>query len=908
MSNPLHAPIPIAPESQRLLLSIIEYSPDFIAIARRDERMLFVNRAGQEMLGLDGDEAVGRTSIADYVSEEERERFRREVMPSLRNTGQFRGELRLRHFKTGQIVLVEMNSFAMPDPETGEASYFACVARDVTERRRTEAELRQTAYLLRTVTDATPDSVFVKDRKGRYVMVNEAGAHSVGYTPEGLLGKDDTALFGAEEARSLREWDQKVMESGQRLTRKESLTLGGASYCFTSTKVPYRDEQGNVIGLIGVSRDITEQTRAEAALRMSEERFRAFMDHSPAIAWITDGAGRMLYASDPYHRQIQLPPGEVVGRHVSELFPPEVAAVYLENIHEVARTGQTLKVTEPALRSDGSKGELLVYKFPLPQPGGDVAIGGVSVDVTDLKRAEAGLRLRDQALRAVAGGITITDPTQPDNPVVFVNQGFERLTGYTQEEIVGSNCRLLQGPATDPATVAELRRAAREGRSAAVEILNYRKDGTAFWNALSISPIRDEAGQITHWVGVQTDVTERRQLEEQFRQAQKMEALGRLAGGVAHDFNNLLTIVAGYGLLLLEQLPPQDPARAMVREMIDAGERASGLTRQLLAFSRKAMVELRVLSLKEVVADTERLLRRVIGEDIELVVHAEPDVGRVRGDAGQFTQVLLNLAVNARDAMPRGGRLTIEIRNVDLGEEYLRTHPEARPGRHVLLSVSDTGHGIPPEVLPRIWEPFFSTKDPSKGTGLGLSVVHGIIQQAGGHTTVTSEVGRGTTFKVLLPIVEARAVSSGPERSRLMPQGTETVLLAEDEDGVRTLARHVLCNCGYTVLEARDGEDALRLACLHIGRIDLVVTDVVMPRLGGRELAERMHERDPSVRILYLSGYTDDAVVRHGILEGEVAFLGKPFSPSDLAHKVREVLDRRPRGAPLPPNDPRRPR
>ncbi len=385
------------------------------------------------------------------------------------------------------------------------------------------------------------------------------------------------------------------------------------------------------------------------------------------------------------------------------------------------------------------------------------------------------------------------------------------------------------------------------------------------------------------------DVSARVSLEAQLRQAQKMEAVGRLAGGVAHDFNNLLTVINGYGELLLNRLPPGDANRDLVWEMARAGDRAASLTRQLLAFGRKTMIEPRVLRLEEVVGDTEKLLRRVIGEDVDLVTHFDQARGKVKIDPGQLTQLLLNLAVNARDAMPTGGRLTVEVRNVDLDAG---SGAAAEAGPHVLLAVSDTGCGIPADVLPHIWDPFFTTKEPGKGSGLGLAVVHGVVQLAGGQVQVHSEVGAGTTFKVYLPRVE-EAPSAGKSHhgTAALPRGTETVLLVEDEDAVRALGRHVLHACGYRVLEARDGEEALRVADRQTGGIHLLVTDVVMPRLGGRALAERLAREQPGLRVLFCSGYTDDAVVRHGVLEAEVAFLQKPFTTAALARKVREVLD-----------------
>ena len=513
-------------------------------------------------------------------------------------------------------------------------------------------------------------------------------------------------------------------------------------------------------------------------------------------------------------------------------------------------------------------------------------------DVTDRHQAEEALRLRDRAIGAATQGIMITDCGRPDDPVIFASPGFERITGYAAAEILGRNCRFLQGKDTDPAAVARVREAVRAGQPCTVELLNYRKDGTTFWNEMSVSPVRDAAGRLTHFVGVQADVTARRGLEEQFRQVQKMEAVGQLAGGVAHDFNNLLTIINGYGDLLLQSLPPDDPSRALVDEIRKAGERSAGLTRQLLAFSRQQVLAPRVLDLNAVVADTESMLRRLIGEDVRLAAVLAPDLWPVRADPGQVEQVVMNLAVNARDAMPRGGRLTIETRNVDLDEAYARTHPDARAGPHALLSVSDTGTGMPPEVRARIFEPFFTTKGLGKGTGLGLATVYGIVKQSGGHVAAYSEVGVGTTFKVYLPRVE-KAFGGPKAKSGLLspPRGTETVLLVEDEAGVRALTRHVLSRCGYEVLEAADGEEAMRVAAAHRGPIHLLITDVVMPGAGGRAVAEQIAARHPAVRVLYVSGYTDDAVIRHGVLREGVSFLQKPFSPVGLALKVREVLD-----------------
>jgi signal transduction histidine kinase len=400
-------------------------------------------------------------------------------------------------------------------------------------------------------------------------------------------------------------------------------------------------------------------------------------------------------------------------------------------------------------------------------------------------------------------------------------------------------------------------------------------------------------GEPLRAVGITLDVTERRTLEEQYAQAQKMDAIGRLAGGVAHDFNNLLTVILGNCELLLTDLDPDDQRQKDILEIQRAGTSAAGLTRQLLAFSRKQIIEPTVLDLNMVVAEMRAMLGRLIREDVTVVLALEPAVAPVKADRGQVEQIVLNLAVNARDAMPKGGTLTIETANVELDEHYAKAHLDVKPGRYVVLTVTDSGSGMTPQVQARLFEPFFTTKDVGKGTGLGLATVHGIVTRSGGSVNVYSEVGRGTSFKVYLPRADAaEMVADAPPPAVARPHnGSQTVLVVEDAEGLRKLATRMLQRQGYTVLGAADADEALGLFERNAS-IDVILTDIVMPGASGPELTRRLIEQRPALKVIYMSGYTEETIVQHGVLNPGIAFLHKPFTSDALGQKIREVLDR----------------
>ena len=510
---------------------------------------------------------------------------------------------------------------------------------------------------------------------------------------------------------------------------------------------------------------------------------------------------------------------------------------------------------------------------------GQAAGGNVGRLSGDLQRAEHYRRLFDFA----PVGIVYSDAA---GYYLDANACICEMLGYTHDEFVGLHASDIIAPVQVPEIQSTLDEINRQSADYRKEWQFRRKDGSIIDAEVSVTKFAD--GTL---LGMIRDVTTSRRLEAQLRQSQKMEAMGQLAGGVAHDFNNLLTVISGYSELLLGMPNLDRPVHDAVVAIRAAGERAASLTRQLLGFSRQTMLQPRVLNLNAVVSETASMLRRLIGEDILLSTVLAPDLQRVKVDPAQLDQVLMNLAVNARDAMPAGGRLTIETANVHLDRDYAATHLDCRAGPHVMLALTDTGSGIPPEVMARIFDPFFTTKERGKGTGLGLATVLGIVNQSDGCIHCYSEPGHGTSFKLYFPVVSDEADVPEEAAADHEVQGTETVLLVEDDESVREVALMSLEMYGFSVITAKDGAEALHLASHYPGRIDLLLTDLVMPHVSGAELAKSLSSRFPHMKILFMSGYTSDAVVRHGLLQATVSFIQKPYTLQGLARKVREVLD-----------------
>lgn len=523
------------------------------------------------------------------------------------------------------------------------------------------------------------------------------------------------------------------------------------------------------------------------------------------------------------------------------------------------------------------------------------AMAGIERD-RRLGRTREALRLLESAVRQAKDAIVITtaDIDSPGPRIVFVNPAFCELTGFSEDEILARTPRILQGPETDRAVIARLRTQLERGEPFFGYLRNYRKDGTSYLVEIRMGPIRDDNGAITHWVAIQRDITERNQLEEQLRQASKLEAIGSLAGGIAHDFNNMLAVIRIQSDVLLESIGSESPLRPDIESIRKACEHSADLTRQLLAFSRKQVLQPRVLDLPGVLGRAESLLRHLIGESIEIETKYDPATPRVKADPGQIEQVVVNLAVNARDAMPAGGRLAVTLRDFSCADGAPPPVAEMPAGRYAQLRIEDSGVGMSQETLAHIFEPFFTTKAPGLGTGLGLATVYGVVRQSGGHIKVESTPGAGTAFTVYLPATNDAPETSGsaPESPAFTIRGVG-VLLVEDQPMVRTLLARCLESAGYRVIEASHGDEALALFREHRDTLEIVVTDIVMPKMSGTRLVELLRGERPDLSIVYMSGYADESIEASFVADRSARFLAKPFTPSELADVLARIVAER---------------
>ncbi len=765
-------------------------------------------------------------------------------------------------------------------------------AQDVTEHRRAEQALRASEAKWRSYIENAPVGVLVADETGRHVEANRCVEEMLGYEPGGLLQTHVADLpaeaNGPEMQEHFKELAAKGYASGQFLLRRKD---GSTVWALVRA---LRLQGGRVLGIF---QNITELKRVEQALREREQQLQLFVENSPAAIAMLDGEMRYLVASRRWMSDFRLQERDLLGKSHYEVFPdlPE----RWKEVHRRCLNGAVERSDGDMFpRADGTIDWLRWEVRPWRTAGGEV--GGLiifSEMITEAKRAEEALRRSEENFRAMfevaSIGMAQTDPRT--GQWVRVNRKMCEITGYSEAELLEASVPELTHLEDRERDWELYQRVIRgEAPDYQLEKRYLRKDGSVAWVNVNMTVIRDAVGLPIRTMATIEDITERKRLQTHLLQAQKMEAIGQLAGGVAHDFNNILAAMIMQAELAAGAADLSPQARESFQEIRSAAERAANLTRQLLLFSRRQVMQMQMVDLNEVVTGLSRMLQRIIGEDIRLQLDLHPAALVVHADAGMLDQVVMNLAVNARDAMPDGGRLLIETGETVLDADSARLYAEAKPGRHVWLSVSDTGGGIPPEVLPRIFEPFFTTKEVGKGTGLGLATVFGVVKQHQGWIDVESDPGQGASFHVFLPAAAAAAPGARqPEAPKSKPRGgTETIFVVEDDAPLRAATQKLLTRNGYTVVEASHGAEALELWAQYRGRVALLLTDLVMPSgVTGQELARQLRLDQPDLKVIFTSGYSAEIAARGIQLQPGQNFVQKPCPPDQLLESVRRCLD-----------------
>jgi PAS domain S-box-containing protein len=807
-----------------------------------------------------------------------------------RYTGQWRHTL-----KNGNLIDVEITSHPLIFRATQAE---LVVAHDVTEQHRLEQSLRESEELYRQFIQSVKDyAIFMLDADGCVVNWNEGAARIKGYKAEEIIGCHIARFYTAEDiqAKIPQRALQLAMENGRDEGEGWRLRKDGSRFWANVVITANRDPNGQLRGFSKITRDTTERMRANEALSVAERKYRQIFEEAIVGIFQSTPDGKLLNVNPAMARMFGYKsPGQMMAS-VADIG----TQLYVDPTRrdEFKRLLQERDVVQhfdcQTYRRDGKKIWISVNARVVRVDGAAVRYDGTFEDINERKLLEVQLGEAEQKYRSIVdNAIFGVFQSSPEGRYITVNPAMAQMLGYeSPEDLMTGVADISQQLYVDPHRRDELQvLMEKEGLVQHFEFRAYRKNGSKMWLSASIRAIRRD-GVIAYYEGINEDITEYKLMEDQLRQAQKMEAVGRLAGGVAHDFNNALAVITGYSDLLQLHLSPSDPLRQHAVEVGKAGRRASALTRQLLGFSRKQVINPVILDLNSATAEMEQMLRRLIGEDIQVIFKRGPNLGRVKLDPGQVEQILMNLAVNARDAMPTGGELWLETANVELNEAFAQQNLYVTPGSYVMLSVTDTGCGIDEKTQHHIFEPFFTTKEPGKGTGLGLSTVYGIVKQNGGNLHVYSEVGKGATFTIYFPLVqESSEASPMVQRESSSLTGSENILLVEDEDALRKLARTCLEDAGYKVIEATGAAEARKIAVKNPVKIDLLVTDVVMPGGSGPELASLLKHLNPELKVLFMSGYTGDLLAQHGVLNPGTLLLEKPFTIDTLMSSVREAL------------------
>jgi len=878
-------------EQRTHLLSLTNNVPGMVYRGHRDWSLSFIGAEVEPVTGYSAEEFTsGAARWKEIIHPDDLAYVKESYRKAVKERVQFlRVEYRITH-KNGDIRWVSDRRQIMYD-ETGSFDYVDGLLLDITERKESDRRLAESEYRFRTIADTAVNGIITADSRGNINFFNRAAERQFGYASVEVGGKNVTMLIPERFRNAHKAGLERFLKTGE--TRIIGRTVELNALRKDGTEFPIELSLGTwgspeAPSFSATIRDITERRASERSLKESEEKFRVIFEGSKDGILLADVENkRFVTGNQAICKMLQYSLEEIRQLAITDIHPEEALPRILDEFERAERleieTGRDI----PVKRRDGSVFFANIKPSPIVISGKRYLIGNFR-DVTESRKAEQALTRLGLAVDQAAEAVVVTDT---EGNIEYVNPSFERITGYSQEEAIGRNMRILKSGMQDETIYQEMWATISHGEVWKGRFVNRKKDGTLYDEESTISPVRDASGKIVNFVAGKRDVTREVVLQNQVQNAQRMEAVGTLAGGIAHDFNNALTGIFGFGELLRNRMAGDEEVLHDLNEILRCAERASTLTRQLLTYARRQTIEPVNLSLNKVITDLCKLASKVVGEHIEIRTFLAKDLPTIRADVGQIEQVVMNLVLNARDAMPGGGQLLIETELVHLDAEYVRYHPYMKVGPFVVLKISDTGIGMDQKTQERVFEPFFTTKGPDKGTGLGLAMVYGIVKQHGGFIHLYSEPGKGTTFKIYLtPVEEAPDVLESHKPSEIRG-GTETILLTEDDESVRMLAERTLAELGYTVLSARNGEDAVEIFSKNREKVSLALLDLVMPLKGGKEAYEEMHQLKPELKVIFMSGYTANAVHESFVLIPGVPFLAKPFGPTILARKLREVLD-----------------
>jgi len=906
---------------------LADFSSDWIYWINRQGRLEYVSPSCFEITGYTSDEFLSNPKLfQNIVHPEDKEQFRDKIKKELNNPNACTLQFRIVH-KNGEERWIWHQCLPVFDDQ-GNLIGRRASNRDITEIRRSQQKLQHSEHLLRMVFDGLPDPLHMIDTDFRIVLTNKKLLELKGVTQEEIQGKYCYEVYQGRSEKCEVCASEKAMQTKAPITLEKTLPLSdGSEKYFEVSAIPILDEKGNVTHALEVTRDVTEKKQIEKSIRESEKKYREMYrllrliaDNDPDMLWAKDLQGRFIFTNKALCEKLLgvQDVNEPVGKD-DMYFVKQLRALHPDdpswhNFGEACLDSDAITLKEKRPMHFEEYGNVMgkytfldVHKAPLRDEQGNI-IGtvGSARDITEQKILEKKEEEARKKLKELATVIEQTNIaviiTDLEGTMEYVNRAFEIDTGYAYEEAIGQNPRILKSDKHPPEYYKEMWDTITAGKTWRGEFINRKKDGTEYHEDAIIFPIFDEQGNIIKYAGWLKDISKEKDLEKQIQQIQKIESIGVLTGGIAHDFNNLLTVINGYTELGLAKYRDDVKIRSILESIHAAGLRAANLTSQLLAFSRKQIITPKIIDINELISSMENMLKRLIEEHIVLHFYLEPGLPKIKADPVQIEQVLMNLVVNARDAIhekapenSKEKRIIIETSVHLLDDSYVATHKGSAPGMFVSISVTDNGIGMDEETKAKIFDPFFTTKEVGKGTGLGLSTVYGIVKQNNGSIFVYSEPDKGTTIKIYWPVAENQEenlFTSATENFSSL-QGHETVLLVEDDPFVRNVGSDALREFGYHVLEAASGKEALELIEKENVQPALLITDLIMPSMSGKELAQILQKKFSEIKIIYTSGYTENHIVINGVLEKGINFIPKPYSVSDFISLVRTVLDKK---------------